>query len=335
MRLLIRAGLLGVAMIAAPGALVQTSSTAAQQPRSAVDDQMLTDYVMWSLGGVYRTDGRSDWGPAIDFPPVDTPDLDTTVQDQELDSSDSILHEIDPVLVIASNRTDDGNAVPGRRGVWSFFRSPVAVVHAANQDRVPVLRMLVTSLGVSTGEAFTVQFLNQGPTPITLPRGTLTLRPLKQEAAARAVGEFKQQTGRLTTLTMSGYCLDYRKVAPRAGMVYAVAPRAVQESNMPVREVLRSAAALNAHGFLKPEGDARQYFHSIRQWALWTRAQRFTERSFTSAMLDHAKKNALETRRRWTPDDEKFMRASAAKRWRDVNEVLRLADKVAQRRAMK
>jgi hypothetical protein len=254
-------------------------------------------------------------------------DVDTASQEQELES---ILDEIDPVTVIASNRAGVRGTSPGR-ALWSLLQSPFAVVHAAAQDEALPLRMLVTSLGVSTGDAFTVQFLNLGATPITLPRGSLTLRPLKPEAGERAKSEFTQLTGRATTVTMYGYCLNYEKLAPRAGMVYAIAPRAVQEKNLPVRRILRAATVLNAGRLLNPEGDRRQYVHSIRQWALWTAEQRFTERPFTNAMIGHARKNLSQTKQPWTSAAEATARASAARRWRDVSNVLLLANEASAR----
>lgn len=297
-----------------------------QPPRSALEDRTLIDFTMaFLLGGWYSSvvdygDDSSGWLPV---------DFDDSFQDQELES---ILDEIDPVLVIASNRADPDERVSGLRLLSSIVRSPIAVVHASGQEPKPTLRMLVTSLGVSTGDAFRVQFVNQGFGPVALPRGGVTLRPLKKAAAARALSEFSALSGRVTTMNLFGYCLNYQKHAPRAGMVYVLAPRAVQERNLAVRELLRAATALNAAGLIKPEGDPREYLHSIRQWAVWTREQNFTERTFTRAMLDRAKKNLSGNQRQWTTDDDRFVRASAARRWADVSRVLALADKLAAAR---
>jgi hypothetical protein len=253
--------------------------------------------------------------------------FDDAVQDQEMES---ILDEIDPVLVIASTMPSR-TAVSARARAWALFTSPFAVVAAAPQD-APRLRFLVTSLGEATGDAFSVRFMNLGGGPVRVPRGSLTVRPLTKAAGDRVVREFQRLRGRATTVKMYGYCLDYLKLPPRAGMVFAVAPDTIQQRNGPVRDILASALALHRRKLIAPEGDPRQYLHSIRQWALWTRERKFTQATFADALIDRAKQNLEVAGRPWTKEIDAFVRGSAVKRWTDVSTVLRLADRVAAAR---
>jgi hypothetical protein len=286
----------------------------------AVPDELLTEIVREIYGTVLL-------GPLPMLDPTNANgalQADDAFQDEEMATPESILDEIPRTLVIAGAARDLGHE---RGGVWALLTSPFAVVSAASQEPAP-LRMLVTSLGVPTGDAFSVQFLNQGSAPITLPPGSLTLRPLKKEAGERAVREFSRLRGRLTTTTMFGYCLNFSKLPPRRGMVYAIAPQALQQQSRSARDVLLAASALYNRRLIKPDGDPRSYFHSLRQWAVWSREQRFTPQSFTSALLDNAKKNLAAAKQPWTPQAEAYVRGTAPKRWTDVTNVLRLADKL-------
>jgi hypothetical protein len=198
----------------------------------------------------------------------------------------------------------------------------------------PPVQMLFTSLGVPTGEAFEVDVLNRGDRPVTLGPMQLVLQPLKAEAGRRLRDAFRRAAGaRRATVKMTGYCLDLHKLPPAAGMVFRVAPAAVQERSRPAQQVLLAALALQKAGKLKPDGDPEGYFHSIRQWAMWARRERLTRESFTRAFVDQVKKDMAAARQPWTPEAEAYVRGAAPHRWSEIEAILKLADDAAPRMA--
>ena len=206
---------------------------------------------------------------------------------------------------------------------------------SASQDKASGLQFLVTSLGRSTGEAFDVQVVNNTGKPVELRPGAVVLRPLKDAAAKRLTREFADAGKKAVRLRMNGYCLQFLKLPPKAGMIFTAAPADVQKQFAGARDIFVAAGALNRRGLIKPTGNAESYFHSIRQWAWWTREQKFTESSFTNAMLEYTKKNLANAKQPWTKEAEAYVRATTPKRWADIRNVLRLADLAAARKGAK
>jgi hypothetical protein len=252
--------------------------------------------------------------------PVPREQVQEDTQDQH-----SVLDDIagDEKLVISSNRP-----APREPDVWRLFSSPFAVV-SAEQPAAGGLQFLFTSLGVSTGEAFDVRIVNHTGKPVTLGPGGLVLRPLKKNAAEQLTREFNQQAAKAVKVRLSGYCLQFRKDPPKAGMVYVAAPAETQEQYAAAPIIFRSASLMKKKGLLKPTGNPTSYFHSIRQWAWWTQEQRFTEETFTTALLDYTKKNMQNAKQPWSKEAEAYVRASAPNRWADIANTLRLAQKIA------
>ena len=252
--------------------------------------------------------------------------------EEETQDQHSILDDIagSEKLVISSN--EPRGPSPARAGLWALIASPFAVVHA-EQPAPDGVQFLFTSLGVSTGEAFDVRIVNHTGKPVTLPPGGLVLRPLKKQAAERVTREFNQHAAKAVRVRMSGYCLQFRKDPPKAGMVFAAAPEPMQQQFAAAPIIFRAAAAMHKKGLYKPTGNATAYFHSVRQWAWWTQEQRFTEETFTTALLEYTKKNLQNAKQPWSKDAEAYVRATAPNRWADIVNTLRLAQKLAVRKS--
>ena len=71
-----------------------------------------------------------------------------------------------------------------------------------------------------------------------------------------------------------------------------------------------------------PDVDRELYLDSIRQWALWTLAERFDERGFVAAFIEHTRKNVIAAGQRWQNRYQQEARALALERWRAVQRVL-------------
>ena len=276
-------------------------------------------------------DGANSWtelNRLIRRDDVPLPQVNTAVQDQE-----SVLEDIagDEKLVIASSAPAGREMAPSRGGLWGIFQAPFAVV-SASQETPGGLKLLFTSLGVSSGEAFDVQVVNDTGKPVEVRPGGIVLRPLKDGAAQQLTRQFAKAGGKAVRMKMLGYCLQFQKQPPKAGMVFSIAPADVQQQYAPAHDVFRAAWALNKRGLIKPTGNPAAYYHSIRQWAWWTQEQRFTQETFTSAMLEYTKKNLANAKQPWTKEAEAYVRATAPKRWADIISVLRLAEKIDARR---
>jgi hypothetical protein len=108
-------------------------------------------------------------------------------------------------------------------------------------------------------------------------------------------------------------------------MVFRIAPPEVQRAFAPAQRVLAAARHLRDAGALSPDSDPVAYFHSIRQWAVWTREQGFDEGRYADAFVEHARKNLEASGGRWKGEMGKALRRVVPGRWRDIQRILAAA----------
>lgn len=235
---------------------------------------------------------------------------------------EDILSESDEVTVIA-----DTAPVP-RPGVGAAITALFDLVrgrrvHAAQSAPVQIL---FTSLGGSTGDILQMQVFKTGTGPVRLQGLDVVLEPLQDAGAAQVRREIQNRGLKAArTIRMTGYCVEFLKAPPAAGALFRVAPADVQQQFAPMRSIMASARRAYKGGRLNPDSEATEYFHSIRQWALWTFEQRLDEQAFTKRFIEHARKNLEGAGRPWSRELEGAIRAIAPNRWRDVTTVLRTA----------
>jgi len=183
--------------------------------------------------------------------------------------------------------------------------------------------MYLESLGGSTGEVFKVHIVNPDPQPLTL-EGYVAIEPVQIPPDRRQdiVEEIRRAPGSHTEMNANFYCLEFLRQAPSAGIVYRIAGAAKQERFAPAARALEAARRLQQQGLLDPDSNPESYFHSIRQWAVWTMEQRFDREKFLDAFLEHARKNLARAGREWSDEVEAAVRRSAEGRWQDITEVL-------------
>lgn len=126
-----------------------------------------------------------------------------------------------------------------------------------------------------------------------------------------------------TVVTMDGYCVDFGKAVPRAGTVFRLKNAVEQTRQVPVKRILAGSHYLRLFGGLHPDTDPTEYFHAIRQWAIWTYREGFDERRFGEAFVEHAKKNLRAAGRPWTSDLDRAIQQILPGRWQDIQAVLR------------
>lgn len=210
------------------------------------------------------------------------------------------------------------------RAVWlAPIDGPAEARATQKPAELPPVRMLLTSLGTSTGEAFQAAIVNDGDKPILIDGMRLVVEPLKRDAARRARSAIQKfQARKPTTVKMTGYCLEFLRPPPMAGTLFRVVPRRQQQQFDPMRRILEAGQRLRRAGRLTPDSEPTGYYHAIRQWAIWTTEQGFSEGSFTDAFVEHTKKAATASGRAWSSTMEQTLRKAAPGRWRDIQQVL-------------
>lgn len=179
------------------------------------------------------------------------------------------------------------------------------------------------SLGGSTGEVMKVHIVNPGPDPIAID-GYFAVEPVDLTAAERdrIFESVKEAAGNHVEAMISFYCLEFGAAAPAAGVVYRLAPAAAQQAFAPAARVMEAARRLDEAGGLSPDTSPDSYFHSIRQWSIWTLEQEFDREGFVAAFVEHTRKNAEDRGIEWTDAAAQTVRRSAEGRWLDVSKIL-------------
>jgi hypothetical protein len=192
------------------------------------------------------------------------------------------------------------------------------------------LLLYLVDVGRSTGESLKAIAVNRGPRPLVVRLNGLAIEPLDGISEQKLTEELRKAAGGPPTVALvNGYCLNFRKLPPTPGRVYRVAGIDKQRQAGPVPFILEASRRLREANGLHPDSDPREYFHSIRQWAIWTTEQRFDEQSFAAALLEHTKKNVIAAGRQWTKPIETAARGIVPGRWRDVGLVLQEARRLA------
>jgi hypothetical protein len=200
----------------------------------------------------------------------------------------------------------------------------VALHSAAGSGAAVDVAVSLVATGGSTGPVLRLQVVNHTGTPLSLgaPEG-LVLQPLKQ-AAQSAVQKLDE---RLTTQSLNSYCLDFAKLPPAAGTLYRVADQALQQHFAPIRNILRAGPALAAEGRLHPDSDPAAYLDATKQWAVWSRLEKWSASDFEHHFVERTRLNVVAARQPWTRDVEARVRQLVPNRWRDIVSVLERADR--------
>ena len=194
------------------------------------------------------------------------------------------------------------------------------------------LKLFFTSLGKSTGSAFELIAVNSGGRPVRLRGAGFVLRPAPEKTRQHLLSELQKLRGQSSvTLTLDAYCLNMQKPVPQRDAIYMLADRAMQDAHAAERRILLAARRVRNVGGLHPDSDVQEYFHFVRQWAVWTREQRFTQSTFTTALVQHTRKNVEAGGDRWRREYETEIRELAPNRWSDIQRVLSEADRLARR----
>lgn len=188
------------------------------------------------------------------------------------------------------------------------------------------LRMFLTNLGSSTGEAFTGHFVNDSTDPLELDVRGLVVEPLNEQAQQVVREQLEQALPRNPlSAQLNAYCLEFLRLPPLAEQMFQLAPREAQEQFAPTRDVLEAAEQLSEMGLLPADSDPEAYFHSITQWAVWTEQQGFNEAAFTDAFVGHTRDQVEAAGNQWTDQFDEVLRGAAPARWQNITRILETA----------
>lgn len=208
--------------------------------------------------------------------------------------------------------------------VQSPAQAPAAAAPAAPLEAAVTLK----STGASTGQAFTLEVVNPTNTPfkVAVREGTV----LEAVQLPPAPGNVPPPAN-VIRQSLNGYCLDFAKQPPAAGVTYRMADQATQEKFRPMRDVLRAARRLQQAGKLGPGGpDSAGYLDATKQWALWSKLESWSEKQFADAFLDRTKKNLQQMKVAVTKEIENQVKAMIPGRWQHVQAVLAEAVRLAK-----
>jgi hypothetical protein len=127
----------------------------------------------------------------------------------------------------------------------------------------------------------------------------IVLEAVSSKQRGSVLKDFQKQTQGLasTQVRADGYCLEFLREPPPAGTLYRVAGEDVQKRFQAMRSILRAARSLMDDGALAPDSDPEQ-FHSMVQWALWSKERGFDPGSFVDAFAARRRRTS---RRRNNP----------------------------------
>lgn len=192
------------------------------------------------------------------------------------------------------------------------------------------IQLLFRSLGGSAGEILEMQVFKNGPGPVRLEGLEVVLEPLKENATRQITNELQKRAAKaVQTIRLNGYCLEFLKAPPSPGTMFRIAPQAIQQQFAPMRKIMSATRRVHNAGHLNPDSNPTSYFHSIRQWAIWTTEQRLDQDGFKRRFIEHTRKNVLAAGRPWSKDLEGLVEKTVPNRWNDIGKVLNAARSAA------
>jgi hypothetical protein len=212
------------------------------------------------------------------------------------------------------------------------------------------IEVVILSIAGSTGPVMEAFFVNHGKEvriqgeglvlepvadadPATLRRveeiraAALHGKPLPPPGADGAPGgSLDERAGSaVIRVVLDAYCLQADLDVPTQGMLFRIAGPAGQAEFAGLPAIVEASRRMFDAGALNPSTDPEDYFHSIRQWALWAEEKDMDAEKFEDAFVAHARRNIVASGQTWNAEVESVVRDYAPGRWEDVETVLEAA----------
>ena len=246
----------------------------------------------------------------------------------------------DTIEVIQKEELSSSHWLGRLGGVWealarsasparaSLSRSPVRIeswrqAQPAGRPIPPASVVVVfTSLGRSSGKAFRMDVVHDGPEPIRAFGDGFVLEPLARVTPQQVQRDLARLKGRRSSATIVAYCLEFTKTPPALDTIYRLVPPEAAKKHTNLPAIMAASKRLLSSRRLNPDSDPEEYFHAIRQWALWSDERGWrTEEEFGRAFISHARKNLSSAGRPWTTQVETALGKIVRGRWRDIEAV--------------
>jgi hypothetical protein len=264
--------------------------------------------------------------PAMNAPPSNpNPGADMRVAPRDPNArSTSARYRSEGWMQLASFHPRDPLLALSPRGLLGWLGAPEPQAGGAGQ----LIYSLVAN-GNSSGEALELQVFDPSGAVKNpdVPEG-MVLEPLKQ-GSAKPVSEIERGANILKK-PLVAYCVEYAKLPPEVGMLYRLAPQAVQDKFSGIRQVLQAGRELAAAGKFHPDSDADAYNDSIRQYALWTKIGNWDQQKFGEVFLEKTQENAVAAKVKWTKQMAQALNGLIPGRWRDISMVLDEAGRLSK-----
>jgi hypothetical protein len=190
----------------------------------------------------------------------------------------------------------------------------------------PDIQVFLKGLGQLGNDAVEMQVFGVEPgSPIQLTTEGLVVEPvaLEEEAKRRLLEEVRKLAARNpVTARLDAYCVEFLRAPPDLGTVFRIAGPEIQARFGQVRDVLGAGRRLYDAGLLNPDSDPEEYFHSIRQWAIWTVQEKLDETAFGRSFVEATHKNFDAGGQPWTSEVEEMVRGLVPNRYRDIVSIL-------------
>lgn len=207
------------------------------------------------------------------------------------------------------------------------------------------VEVVILSTEGSTGPVMEAYFLNKGKAPVRIQGQGIALEPVANVDAAtmQRIEEIREASlqgkpipggaddmdhwtgASVVRVVLDAYCLEADLDVPTRGMLYRIADPSRQAAFGSLRPILEASERLRERGALHPSNNPEDYFHSIRQWALWVDEKDMDAEEFEDAFVEHARKNIIAAGQAWNADVEEVVRDYAPGRWQDIEAVLEAA----------
>lgn len=204
------------------------------------------------------------------------------------------------------------------------------------------VEIVITSTGGSTGAVLTMYLFNNGK-PLEMKADLVVLEPIEDpdaETLERAEEIQRMATDSplrgsgtaidpwlpfgmpvVTQIAIDGYCLEYDKEVPQEGMLFRLADPTTQMAYAETRALIVASRELRDAGALHPDSNPDDYFHSIRQWAIWVQEKDLDLDGYQATFVEHTKKNFEAAGEPWSDEVETLLNQLIPNRWSDIEAI--------------
>lgn len=230
--------------------------------------------------------------------------------------------------VVAPSGELPGSDIPPSGPAVALLDSIGLVLSGSGNPMAPPVETYILATGGSTGPVGRMFAINRSGVPIRLPRSVMVVEPVAitpdiQARVTDLLQRYIAAGGSPVTLDM--YCLERLRLPPAGGTLLRIVAEADAAPFRRFSGILDAVDRVRDGIGLHPDSDPIEYFHAIRQWALWSAQEEFDADGFAEAFVETTRQTLEAGGQDWTAEVEQAVRGLIPNRWTDVRSVLREA----------